>query len=262
MTPVKSRSHIALEILTVLAVVGLLVFGVATYSSYESARNLRREAEKTNPSALQFPVGFVAIRGVSPQPCGTAERTSTVPDTMTAGDVVLISLVFDCNTANLQASLRDDKLEVQPVLHAPGFDVDQVETTPFVDRDFYCITAFNDPTCSGDSTTKPEALKWTWSLRPQSAGRHILVFALNSHRVGAAPDQFVGAPVYFHVSSIDVRDPWISQISNFSGVFAAISGFFALLTVAYQTVRKWLPAKLSGGTEASRLGMEHSTATD
>jgi hypothetical protein len=256
-----SRTKIVLIVSSLVFASFLTIFLTVELGWTHSENALRGEAEAQNNSSFGFPVGFAAVSGSSPPArCGTANRVSTIPTSMTAGDVFLIRLIFDCNVSNLQESMRDDGLELEPQLYAPGFDIDPVLTTAFVDRDFYCITAPDDGACTGDSTTKPDNLGWTWSLRPQSSGHHLIVFVVNQHRVGSPADDFAGLPHYIYISSTDVHDPLTVQFSSLSGVVAVLSGVFAFMTFIYHTACRCMPGRAKDASAASASAAAPSSA--
>jgi hypothetical protein len=247
----RSRSKFVLIISATICVVCSAISLGLLLSKRASGTTLRQTAEMQSP-ASQSLIGFEPISGTagSLPPCGSPKRFSPIPDTSTAGDVLLVSLVFDCNSTP-DKSYSNDDLELVPALYAPGFDVAPVATTPFVDRDFYCITALDDPLCAGDSVTKPANLAWTWSLRSQSSGHDIIVFVVNAHRIGTPNSEFVGAPRSIYVSSMDVHDPVSSEISDASTLFAAISGLATVAALAYRIGRRWFPGLFPGGAAAA-----------
>jgi hypothetical protein len=251
MKPRGSRSKLVLIVSATVFVFCSLLSLVLFLSKGESATTLRKSTEAQGPTSPSA-IGFRAISGTAGAlpPCGSPNRFPTIPNTSTAGDVLLVSLVFDCESMP-DKSFSKDNMELVPALYAPGFDVAPVATTPFVDRDFYCETALEDPVCAGDSVTKPDNLAWTWSLRSQSSGHDIIVFVVNAHRIGRPSTEFVGAPRSIYVTSMDVHDPLSSQISDASTLFAAISGLAAVAALAYRIARRWFPGIFAGGAPAS-----------
>ena len=179
----------------------------------------------------------------SPSPAATpAPKLDPVPPSITLGDVIQVTVVFDCSFANTNPAtinaMRNTNVQFKPDLEAIDFDIEGIMTDELAGRDFYCVRYPADAVCADGSTTPAADLKWTWFLRPKSVGRHLVRLQVYQRRI-VAPGQYAEiAPRWARRYSVDVREPLSAALVPWLPFIAGAAGFiFSLPWVRARILR-------------------------
>ena len=177
----------------------------------------------------------------SPSPSATpSAKLDPIPPSITLGDVVQVTVVFDCSFANTNtaamSAMRDNGVQFKPELSAIDFDIEPIMKDELAGRDFYCVRFPSDAICANGSTTPAADLKWTWFLRPKSVGRHLVRLEVYQRRI-ISPGQYVEiAPRWARRYSVDVREPFSASVVPWLPFIAGIAGFIFSLPWVRQRI--------------------------
>jgi hypothetical protein len=186
---------------------------------------------------------------VSPLPSPTASALpDAIPPTITVGDVVQVTIVFGCtfNDPAAVAKMRDTSVQFKPEISALDFDVDAIMASELDGRDFYCVQNPGDSVCGNGSTTPIQDLKWTWFLRPRSAGHHFVRFDIYQRRLVGKGQYVEIAPRWVKEYTVDVRQAFIDRLAPWVPLVTALAALFPVFTFGQsvlEQIRKRLAAR-------------------
>lgn len=168
----------------------------------------------------------------APVPTPTASPSPPVPRTMIVGDVMQVTIIFGCtfNDPSAVAKMRDSSVQFKPEVSALDFDVDAVMADELDGRNFYCVQNPADQVCKNGSTTPIQDLKWTWFLRPRSAGHHLLRFDIYQRKLVGKGQYVEIAPRWVKQYTVDVRQAFVDQLAPWVPFATAIAGLFPVIT--------------------------------